>query len=111
MMSNRKKKHAPRTFTGGDGTVWGVEVKLPSHSSAMVVFHHPDGTTARRDRYNWINADVPDARDVKARLDPATLLASVTEQQLALLFRRSMAISAADDPARAPVTNLAVQAS
>lgn len=111
MMAKRKKKDGPRTFSAADGTAWGVEVMLPSHSSAMIVFHHPDGTTARKDRYNWINADVPDARDVKARLEPASVLASVTEQQLALLFRRSMAISAADDAARSPVTNLAVQSS
>jgi hypothetical protein len=110
-MMAKRKKQGLRTFTGADGTVWGVEVMLPSHSSAMIVFHHPDGTTARRDRYNWINADVPDARDVKARLDPAAVLASIADQQLALLFRRSMAISAADDPSRSPVTNLAVQSS
>lgn len=110
-MPRRKKKTTMRRFEGADGTAWGVEVMLPSHSSAMVVFHHPDGGTARRDRYNWYNADVPDARDVKARLDPSAVLAGLTDQQLALLFRRSMAISAADDPSRPPVTNFAVQSS
>jgi hypothetical protein len=97
-MSKKKKVNA-RTHEARDGTRWSVEVLLPSHSSAMVVFHHPEGGTARRDRYNWYQADVPQARDVEARLDPAAIMDRLTDDDLTLLFRRSMPISAAGAPA------------
>jgi hypothetical protein len=70
----------------------------------MVVFLHPDGRTARKDRYSWYYARTPDAQNVTSRLDPRTIEQSLTEQQLALLFRRSMLISAADNPLGIPVT-------
>jgi hypothetical protein len=93
-----------RSYESADGVRWGVEVTLPGASNAMVVFHHPGGRTARRDRYNWYNAQVPEARSVTARLDPDAVLASITDAELALLFRRSMLISAADNPLGIPVT-------
>ena len=91
-----------RTFQSPDGTVWTVVVTNPGASNAMVVFKYPDGRTARRDRYNWYQARTPEARNVTGRLDPKT------EPQMALLFRRSMLISAADNPLGIPVTNFAV---
>jgi hypothetical protein len=93
-----------RIYESSDGVRWNVEVTLPGASNAMVVFHHPDGRTARKDRYNWYNARVPEARSVTARLDPDAVLDMITDEQLALLFRRSMLISAADNPLSIPVT-------
>ncbi|HEU6450470.1 MAG TPA: hypothetical protein VFT57_03555 [Gemmatimonadaceae bacterium] len=97
-----------RQFQSPDGTLWTVVVTNPGASNAMVVFKHPDRSTARRDRYNWYQARTPAARNVTARLDPKTVLDSITEPQMALLFRRSMLISAADNPLGIPVTNFAV---
>ncbi|HJR62850.1 MAG TPA: hypothetical protein VJ803_04060 [Gemmatimonadaceae bacterium] len=102
MARNRKP---PRTFASADGTPWGVEVALPSYSSAMVIFHHPNGGTARRDRYAWYNVQGAEALNVGGRVDPRTVMDAITDQQLALLFRRSMLISAADNPLGIPVTN------
>jgi hypothetical protein len=97
-----------RTFQSPDGTVWTVEVTNPGASNAIIVFKHPDGRTARRDRYNWYQARTAEARNVTSRLDKKAVLSSITEPQMALLFRRSMLISAADNPLGIPVTNFAV---
>ena len=96
-----------RAFTSPDGIPWGVEVPKETigASNAMVVFHHPNGRTARRDRYAWVTVDSPAARDVTARLDPRTVLDSLDDVQLARLFRRSMLISAADSPLHPPITH------
>jgi hypothetical protein len=98
-----------REFRSPDGLVWTVEVTLPGSSNAMVVFHHPDGRTARQDRYSWYYANTPEARDVTARLDPKQIERSLTDEELARLFRRSMLISAADNPLGVPVTQFAVE--
>jgi hypothetical protein len=82
-----------RSFHGPDGTVWGVEVQSPSSSSALVIFHHPNGHTARLDRYAWYQESGPTANDVTARLNPTGVLDSLREERLAQLFRRSMPIS------------------
>jgi hypothetical protein len=97
-----------RTFQSPDGTLWTVVVTNPGASNAMVVFKHPDGRTARRDRYNWYLSRTPEARNVTSRLVPRIVLESITDSELALLFRRSMLISAADNPLGIPVTNFAV---
>jgi hypothetical protein len=97
-----------RTFQSPDGTLWTVVVTNPGASNAMVVFKHPDGRTARRDRYNWYQARTPEARNVTSRLEPRRVLESITDEELALLFRRSMLISAADNPLGIPVTSFAV---
>ena len=52
-----------RVFESPDGTRWGVDVKVPSFSSAMITFKHPDGQSARRDRYAWYNSQMPEAMD------------------------------------------------
>jgi hypothetical protein len=93
------------TFQAPDGLRWGVEVMLPGASHAMIVFRHPNGRTSRLDRYAWRNIDTPEARDVTARLDSDTILEKLTESDLALHFRRSMRIAAADTPLGTPVTH------
>ena len=85
-----------RTFRSPDGTSWGVEVTLPGSSNAMVVFRHPDGRTARRDRYNWFISSAPEARSVTSRLDPVRVLEGLDETEIGGLFRRSMNISRPD---------------
>jgi hypothetical protein len=98
---SKKKQNSVRRFTSPDGTTWGVDVTLPSHSSAMVIFRHPDGRSTSRDRYNWYQADVPQARDVESRLEPRALLDGLDDQALAMLFRRSMPVSSNNDPSLA----------
>ena len=94
-----------RTFQSTDGVRWRVDVKLPGASNAMVVFRHPNGRTSRLDRYAWKNVDGPEARNVTARLDPKEVLGRLSDDDIALLFRRSMRIAAADNPLGVPVTH------
>jgi hypothetical protein len=94
-----------RTFQATDGVRWGVEVMLPGASHAMVVFRHPNGRTSRLDRYAWRNLDGPEARNVTARVDAGDVLERLTESDIALHFRRSMRIAAADNPLGTPVTH------
>ena len=94
-----------RSFQASDGVRWGVDVMLPGASHVMIVFRHPNGRTARHDRYAWRNIDGPDARNVTARLDADEILERLTEDDFALHFRRSMRIAAADNPLGTPVTH------
>lgn len=82
-----------KTYRSPDGTVWNVDVELPSHSSALVVFLHP-APTSRLDRYAWLNARGPQVNDPRARLDRASVLQALEDRQLAMLFRRSAPIQA-----------------
>jgi len=102
-----RKRRPVRLIESPDGVRWSVEVALPSYSRAMVIFHHPDGRTARRDRYAWYDVQGPEALNVGARVDPNRVLESISDRALALLFRRSMLISAADNPLNLPVTHSA----
>jgi len=88
-----RKKSAARPFDGPDGTRWSVEVRWPSATNAMVVFHYPDAGTTSRNRYAWWIVSGPEARDVTARLDAKTVLDSLTDDDLKALFRKSMPIS------------------
>ncbi|HVE77467.1 MAG TPA: hypothetical protein VNA89_01325 [Gemmatimonadaceae bacterium] len=81
-----------KVYVSPDGTRWGVAVRSPGSSNAMVVFYHPNGQTARLDRYNWYITHGPEARSVTARLSPAKVLDQLDDRQLARLFRRSMPI-------------------
>lgn len=81
-----------RTYSAPDGTAWAIDVKVPSNSSAMVVFKHPDGETARRDRYAWYNAHLPESHDPRARLSPKQVLGVLTDADVARLFRRAMPV-------------------
>lgn len=82
-----------KPFQGPDGTSWGVEVKLPGASNAMIVFHHPAGKTARNDRYAWINWSGPESRSVTSRVSAERVLEKLNDENLAGLFRRSFPIS------------------
>jgi hypothetical protein len=82
-----------RPFKGPDGTRWGVEVKLPSSSRIMVMFYHPNGNTARLDRYAWYNWTGPESRSVTSRINPAAAVKKITDETLRLLFRRSAPVA------------------
>jgi hypothetical protein len=87
-------RKARKTFRAPDGVVWGVEIDLPGSSNAMILFRHPDRRSARNDRYNWVLSNGPEARSVTSRLDPIRVLEGLEDDEIAALFRRSMAISA-----------------
>jgi hypothetical protein len=79
-----------------DGIDWAVDVDLPGSSNAMVVFRHPNGASARLDRYNWYLSNGPEARSVTSHLSKSKVLDSLDDQALARLYRRSMRISRPD---------------
>ena len=79
-------------FRSPDGTLWGVEVRMPTHSGAMVIFNHPNGETARLNRYAWINARSETAHDPRKSLPAESLSTALSERDLARLFRRSMPV-------------------
>ena len=83
----------PKVYQSPDGTRWAVDVKVPSYSSAMVRFKHPDGESARGDRYAWYNAHSPEANDPRARLSVTQVLNALSDADVARLFRRSMPVS------------------
>ncbi|HMI58741.1 MAG TPA: hypothetical protein VK511_11860 [Gemmatimonadaceae bacterium] len=83
-----------RGYRSPDGTDWIVQVMLPGATNAMIVFEHPDGGSSRRDRYNWVNIAGPGARNVTSTAEASAVLRALTDSQIALLFRRSMPISA-----------------
>ena len=87
-----------RIYEAPDGMRWGVEVRAPGSSNAMVVFHHPDRTSSSRNRYGWYIWSGDEARDVTARLKPSQVLERLTDADLARLFRRSMPVSTAVPP-------------
>ena len=89
-----------RAYTSPDGTEWGVEARAPGASNIMVVFHHPDTSTSRRNRYAWVNWQGNEARNVTARLDPESALESLSDAELKRLFRRSMPIAASENDSR-----------
>jgi hypothetical protein len=92
-----------RVFRSPDGVVWKVDVDLAGSSNAMVLFRHPNGRSSRLDRYNWFISNGPEARSVTSRLVPQKVLESLSDTDLARLFRRSMPISRPDSllPAQA----------
>jgi hypothetical protein len=79
-----------------DGIDWVVDVDLPGSSNAMVIFRHPNGASARLDRYNWYLSNGPEARSVTSHLSKAKVLESLDDLALARLYRRSMRISRPD---------------
>ena len=87
-----------RGFRSPDGTSWGVEVRMPTASNAMVVFRHPDGDTSGLNRYAWHQWHGPEARSVTSRVSVDTVMKTLSEDVLSLLFRRSMPISAGTSP-------------
>ena len=93
-----------KTFRSADGVTWGIDVRTPGSSNAMVVFMHPDGATSRRDRYAWYIWHGPEARSVTSRLAPTEVLERLTDRDLALLFRRSTAIDTGTSALNIPST-------
>lgn len=91
-----------RAFTSPNGVQWGVEARSPGASNIMVVFHYPDATTSRRNRYAWINWTGTESRNVTARLETKTVLEGLTDPDLSRLFRRSMPIAGVEDELRRP---------
>lgn len=87
-----------RVFSGPDGTRWGVQVKMPTASNAMVVFLHPGGKTSGNDRYSWHQWRGPESRSVTSRITGDSVMKVLSEDVLSLLFRRSMPISAGSSP-------------
>jgi hypothetical protein len=85
-----------KTYKSPDGTTWGVDVKSPGSSNAMVVFRHPDGQSSRLDRYNWYISNGPESRSVTSRLSPEKVLEHLNASEIAALFRRSMPVSRPD---------------
>ncbi|MGH7662766.1 MAG: hypothetical protein ACRENI_00475 [Gemmatimonadaceae bacterium] len=83
-----------RVFESPDGTRWGVELTLPGSSNALLIFHHSDGRSARRDRYAWYLSQGPGARSVTSKLDGKAALDGLDDRELARLYRRSMPVSA-----------------
>jgi hypothetical protein len=82
-----------KPFRTPDGTTWGVEVQLPSYSSANIVFHHPDGRTAGKDRYARFEWRGPEAGDVLTAVKPEKVMAALDEKTMRELFIRSAPIS------------------
>lgn len=85
-----------KTYSAPDGTTWGVRIESPGSSNAIIHFRHPDGTSSRRDRYNWVISNGPEARSVTSRLSPNKVLDSLHAAEISRLFARSMPVSRAD---------------
>ena len=81
-----------KPFRAADGTNWGVEVELPTFSKSMIVFHHPDGSTSRKDRYAWYEWHGPEANDPQAKVSADKVRAALNDRVIAELFKRSMPI-------------------
>jgi hypothetical protein len=82
-----------KEFRSPDGIAWKVDAVLPGSSNAMVLFRHPDGESARLDRYNWFISRGPEARSVTSRLSPERVMEQLDETAIARLFARSMPVS------------------
>jgi hypothetical protein len=87
-------------FRTPDGTNWGVDVSVSGPSNALIVFHHPDGRTSRKDRYAWLNWHGAKANDVTVSLTPGEVRPALTDRVLRDLFARSMLIGTGRGPSR-----------
>jgi hypothetical protein len=85
-----------KSWRSPDGIDWLVDVDLAGSSNAMVIFRHPNGGSARLDRYNWYLSNGPEARSVTSHLSKSKVLESLDDLALARLYRRSMRISRPD---------------
>jgi len=85
-----------KSWRSPDGIDWLVDVDLPGSSNAMVLFRHPNGASARLDRYNWFLSNGPEARSVTSHLSKSKVLESLDDIAIARLYRRSMRISRPD---------------
>jgi hypothetical protein len=87
-----------RSFKAPDGTNWGVEVQLPAASNALIVFHHPDGRTSRKDRYAWLDWHGPEATNVTANIAIDKVRSALNDTLIRELFTRSMLIGTSRGP-------------
>jgi len=94
-----------KSWRSPDGISWLVDVDLPGSSNAMVIFRHPDGASARLDRYNWFLSNGPEARSVTSHLSRTKVLEALDDQAIARLYRRSMRISRPDPLLPAAASN------
>jgi hypothetical protein len=88
-----RKKTKP--FKSPDGQTWKVDVTAVGASNAMVRYMQPD---SRVNRYAWYLTAGPTARSVTARLEPNAVLDSLSDEDIARLYRRSMPVSAGGTP-------------
>jgi hypothetical protein len=91
-----------KTYSAPDGTLWGVTIESPGSSNAIILFRHPDAASSRKDRYNWVISNGPEARSVTSRLSPAKVLDSLHAADIARLFARSMPVSRSDSLNKGP---------
>ena len=87
-----------RIYEGADGTRWGVDVRMPTASNAMIVFRHPGGDSSGLNRYAWQQWHGPEARSVTSRVTTDAVMKTLSDDVLSLLFRRSMPISPGSNP-------------
>ncbi len=85
-----------RVWQSHEGINWVVDVDLPGSSNAMVIFRHPGEKNGRLDKYNWFISNGPEARSVTSRLTKQKVLESLSDDDLAKLYRRAMNISRPD---------------
>jgi hypothetical protein len=91
-----------KSLTSPDGTTWGVSIQSPGSSNAVIMFRHPNGSSSRLDRYNWVITNGPEARSVTARLQPDKVLDELSDAAILRLFQRSMPVSRPDALRNAP---------
>ncbi|MGI9043972.1 MAG: hypothetical protein ACR2GK_07585, partial [Gemmatimonadaceae bacterium] len=87
-----------RAYKGADGIDWTVEVRMPTASNAMVVFRYPGGDSSGLDRYSWHQWHGPESRSVTSRIATESVMKVLSDDVLALLFRRSMPVSPGAHP-------------
>jgi len=85
-------KREKRVYQSPDGGTWNVDVKLPSHSSALLTFQHVGGQSVAGDRYAWINAAQATVSDPREQLSAAAILESLSDHDVERLFSKSMAV-------------------
>ncbi len=73
-----------------------IDVDLAGSSNAMVIFRHPGRADGRLDKYNWFISNGPEARSVTSHLGKKKVLESLTDADIARLYRRAMNISRPD---------------
>lgn len=85
------------------GTHWFAEVRLPGASNAMVVFHDERGRVpSRYASHIWRG---PEARSVTSRVPARRVLESLSDDDIALLFRKSAPISTPRPPLNLAVSS------